>query len=120
MEPFEEAWQCAAQTLQRLQVTCIRAATVGVDGYLKGKALSAEERASEHYQLYHERDLKLMTAKDAPPLLLEPLCATYDFDLVLIDGNEYTGFAEYEIVVRVCQPRFLALQCTGHEMWKLH
>jgi len=91
----------------------MKAATVGVDGYLKGEALSSEDRASEHYQLYYERDLKLMTAKNPPPLLLEPLCSMYDFDLVLIDGNEYTGFAEYEIVERVCQPRFLALHDTG-------
>ena len=32
---------------------------------------------------------------------------------MLIDGNEYTGLAEFEIVVQVCRPTYLALHDTG-------
>lgn len=110
MELFDEAWQYASQTLQRLPVTCMKAGTVGVEGYLRPDQMSVEDIASEHYSLYYERDIKL--AKEVTPML-ETLCLTYDFDFVLIDGNEYTGWAEYEIVNRVCKPRFLALHDTN-------
>jgi len=110
MELFDEAWQYASQTLQRLPVTCMKAGTVGVEGYLRPDQMSVEDIASEHYSLYYERDIKL--AKEVTPML-ETLCLTYNFDFVLIDGNEYTGWAEYEIVNRVCKPRFLALHDTN-------
>lgn len=110
MEMFDEAWQYASQTLRRLPVTCMKAGTVGLEGYLKPEQMTAEDRASPHYELYYERDVRL--AREVQPLL-ELLCSTYDFDLVLIDGNEYTGLAEYEIVDRLCRPRYLALHDTG-------
>ena len=110
MEMFDEAWRYASQTLQRLPVTCMKAGTVGLEGYLKPEQMTEEDRANPHYQLYYERDVGL--AREVTPLL-ETLCSTYDFDLVLIDGNEYTGLAEYEIVDRVCRPRYLALHDTG-------
>ena len=110
MEMFDEAWRYASQTLQRLPATCMKAGTVGLEGYLRPEQMTEEDRASEHYRLYYDRDVGL--AKEVTPLL-EPLCSTYDFDLVLIDGNEYTGLAEYEIVDRLCRPRYLALHDTG-------
>jgi len=110
LELFEPAWAHAAQTLQRLPATCLRGGTVGLDGFLKPEDMTPEDRASEHYRLYYDRDVRL--AKEAPALLAR-LCALYDFDLVLIDGNEYTGLAEYELVDRVCRPRYLALHDTG-------
>lgn len=110
IEMFEPAWEYASQTLARLPVTCIKGGTVGLEGYLKPEQMTAEDRVNEHYLLYYERDIKL--AKKTTPLL-ERLCSTYDFDFVLIDGNEYTGLAEFEIVQRVCRPRYLALHDTG-------
>ena len=110
MELFEPAWEYASKTLALLPVTCMKATTVEVEGYLKPEQMSAEDRSSEHYKLYYERDLKL-AGEDTP--LLEQLCSTYDFDFVLIDGNEYTGLAEYEIVDQVCRPLYLALHDTN-------
>ena len=110
LELFEPAWEYASKTLARLPVTCMRGGTVGVEGYLKPDQMTAEDRASEHFRLYYERDVKL--AVEVTPLL-ERLCSTYDFDFVLIDGNEYTGLAEYELVERVCQPTYLGLHDTG-------
>ena len=110
LEMYEPAWEYASKTLSRLPVTCMRAGTVGVDGYLKPEQMTVEDRASEHYKLYYERDIGL--AAETTPVL-ERLCSLYDFDLVLIDGNEYTGLAEFEIVSRSCSPRFLALHDTG-------
>ena len=81
-----------------------------VESYIKPEQMSAEDLSSEHYKLYYERDVKL--AREVTPLLKQ-LCSTYDFDFVLIDGNEYTGLAEYEIVDQVCQPLYLALHDTG-------
>jgi hypothetical protein len=110
MEMFEEAWRYASETLRNMPVTCMRAGTVGVEHYLKPEQMTPEDRASEHYKLYYDRDLAL--ARTATPML-SALCNAYDFDLVLIDGNEYTGLAEFEIVDRECRPRYLALHDTG-------
>ena len=110
MELFEDAWRYASMTLRRLPATCLRAGTVGLEGYLRPEQLTAEDRANEHYRLYYARDVALA---EAVKPLLAPLCAAYDFDLVLIDGNEYTGLAEYELVDRACRPRYLALHDTG-------
>ena len=43
---------------------------------------------------------------------LHKLCAAYHFDLVLIDGNEYTGWAEFNRVRTECRPTYLALHDT--------
>jgi hypothetical protein len=110
MEMFEEAWRYASETLRGMPVTCMHAGTVGVEQYLRPEQMTAEDRASEHYRLYYERDIAL--AKTARPML-RALCDAYDFDLVLIDGNEYTGLAEFEVVSRACRPRYLALHDTG-------
>ena len=40
------------------------------------------------------------------------LCGRFDFELVLIDGNEYTGWAEFNRVRTVCRPKYLALHDT--------
>jgi hypothetical protein len=110
LEMFEPAWQYASKTLQRLPVTCMKGGTVGLDGYLRPEQMSEQDRESEHYKLYYARDVGL--ARETTPLL-GTLCTMYDFDLVLIDGNEYTGLAEFEIVETVCRPRYLALHDTG-------
>jgi hypothetical protein len=65
---------------------------------------------TDHFRLYYERDREIM--RGAQPLL-GPLCKTYQFELALIDGNEYTRWAEFEIVDRVCKSRFIALHDTG-------
>ncbi len=112
MELFDEAWKYSAETLQRLPVTCMKAGTVGIDGYLKREQMTEADRASEHFALYYERDLRLAAQPEGRPML-QALCQAYDFDLVLIDGNEYTGLAEFEIVDRLCRPKYLALHDTG-------
>ena len=109
MELFEPAFQHAANTLARLPVTCFQAGTVGRDGYIPESQLTAADR-DEHFRLYYHRDLDLA---DKQPQLLRPLCERYDFDAVLIDGNEYTGWAEFDIVRRVCRPRYIALHDCG-------
>jgi galactoside 2-L-fucosyltransferase 1/2 len=112
LEMFEPAWEYASQTLHRLPVTCMKGGTVGVEGYLTPEQMTedSDDRSNEHYQLYYERDISL--ARESPALL-ESLCSQNNFDLVLIDGNEYTGFAEYLIVERVCKPKYIAMHDTG-------
>ena len=110
LEMFEPAWQYASQTLQRLPVTCVKGGTVGVEGYLTPEEMTDEDRSDEHYKLYYERDISL--ARESPELL-RSLCSQLKFDLVLIDGNEYTGFTEYLIVERICKPKYIAMHDTG-------
>jgi len=109
LELFDPAFQYAAKTLARPPVTCFRAGTVGRDGYIPESQLTPRDR-DEHFRLYYRRDLDLA---DKQPQLLRPLCERYDFDAVLIDGNEYTGWAEFDIVRRVCRPRYIALHDCG-------
>jgi hypothetical protein len=110
MEIFEPAHTYAVQSLSRMPVTCLRGGTVGIDGYLSAAEAESGSRnhpgGVEHFSLYYERD-KALALKT--PRLLPQLCSSYDFDVVLLDGNEYTGWAEFEVVRDVCKPRFLAL-----------
>ena len=48
-----------------------------------------------------------------PPAPTTRLCAKYAFDLVLIDGNEYTGWGEFVHVRDECRPTWIALHDTG-------
>ena len=61
------------------------------------------------FNRYYQRDLKLMR-RSTPQL--HRFCGVYHFDLVLIDGNEYTGWAEFNRVRAECRPRWLALHDT--------
>eukprot|EP00030_Apusomonadida_sp_AF-17_P007400 a841170_55.p1 GENE.a841170_55~~a841170_55.p1 ORF type:complete len:260 (+),score=83.12 a841170_55:57-782(+) len=109
MEIFEEAWDNARKLLKEYPVRCILGGTVPVDKYLKPHEIPDEEKG-EHYKLYYERDIAL--AKVYEPML-EVLCKNHEFQMVLIDGNEYTAYAEYEIVRDVCRPHFIALHDVG-------
>ena len=110
IEMFRPAWEHAQRTLQNLPVTCLLGGTVGLEGYLKPQDMTAKDMASEHYRIYYERDMQLAMGA---PALLQDLCEQHAFDLVLIDGNEYTGWAEFNVVNSTCRPRFLALHDTG-------
>jgi hypothetical protein len=110
LELFEPAWDHARRTLRGLPVRCLLGGTVPESGYLKPEEMSAEDLENGHYKLYYQRDVAL--ARTSPPLL-EPLCRLYEWDAVLIDGNEYTGWAEYEVIRAHCPPRYLALHDTG-------
>ena len=73
------------------------------------RVVSSSERGT-HFDLYYQRDLQLM--KRSKPQLRR-LCAKVAFDLILIDGNEYTGWGEFERVRDECRPRYVALHDTG-------
>ena len=79
-----------------------------MEGYLSPAEAASEASPDqqEHFRLYYDRDRALAATA---PKLLPALCAAYDFDVVLLDGNEYTGKAEFEVVDRACQPHVLAL-----------
>lgn len=64
----------------------------------------------EHYKLYYTRDRDLIGSMIPQ---LARLCAKYAFDLVLIDGNEYTGWGEFVHVRDECRPTWIALHDTG-------
>ena len=113
LEIFAPAHEYAASTLTRLPVTAMRGGSVGLEGYLPASDLSPSDTAGEqgtHFALYYERDKALAASA---PKLLPALCAAYDFDFVLLDGNEYTGWAEFSLVETQCRPRYLALHDCG-------
>lgn len=109
MEMYEPAWNYARKKYQHMPIRFILGGTVPKEDYLKPNEIPDEEK-TEHYRLYYERDLKL--AQQTEPWL-KPLCLTHNFDAVLIDGNEYTGWAEYNIVKTICKPKYLALHDVG-------
>jgi hypothetical protein len=111
LEIFEAAWQFARHYVSwhQLPVRCVLGGTVPSTGILPPSAVDESEKTNpnSHYSLYYTRDLRLI--QDSEPWLL-PLCTLHaPLDAVLIDGNEYTGWAEYLVVNEVCRPRFLAL-----------
>ena len=105
VEVFEPAWLHARRYLHDLPVWCVRGSTVTPDEMLSPDEVPLSERGT-HFQLYYERDLALMR-KSKPQL--RRLCAKVAFDLILIDGNEYTGWGEFERVRDECRPRYVAL-----------
>jgi len=108
LELFKPAWTHARQLLRELPVWCVLGSAVPASEMLKREEVPVNER-TEHFKLYYERDLRLM--QQATPML-SALCANYTFDLVLIDGNEYTGWAEFNHVRQECKPKYLALHDT--------
>ena len=109
VEVFEPAWLHARRYLHDLPVWCVRGSTVTPDEMLSLDEVPPSERGT-HFDLYYQRDLALMR-KSKPQL--RRLCAKVAFDLVLIDGNEYTGWGEFERVRDECRPRYIALHDTG-------
>lgn len=111
LEIFEPAWRYSRQKFLKLgwPVRCILGNTVPTSSYLKEDEIPPNEK-TEHFQLYYQRDIEL--SKQYEPML-KPLCLAYNFDFVLIDGNEYTGWAEFEIVDQICEPKYMALHDMG-------
>eukprot|EP00003_Mantamonas_plastica_P022670 TRINITY_DN389_c0_g1_i8.p1 TRINITY_DN389_c0_g1~~TRINITY_DN389_c0_g1_i8.p1 ORF type:complete len:281 (+),score=73.97 TRINITY_DN389_c0_g1_i8:61-843(+) len=109
LEIFEDCWQYARQRLADYPVRAILGGSVPTKDYLTPEQIPEEEK-TEHYKLYYERDLKL--SKFYEPML-KPLCENHKFDAVFIDGNEYTGWAEFKTVRDYCKPKYLALHDCG-------
>eukprot|EP00823_Brevimastigomonas_motovehiculus_P006266 TRINITY_DN511_c0_g2_i1.p1 TRINITY_DN511_c0_g2~~TRINITY_DN511_c0_g2_i1.p1 ORF type:complete len:347 (+),score=52.50 TRINITY_DN511_c0_g2_i1:67-1107(+) len=107
IEIFEECWLQARKTLATYPVRCILGGTVPIAGYLKPEEIPKHD---DHYHLYYERDLKLAAYYEP---MLEPLCKNHKFDVVFMDGNEYTGWAEFQIVRDICKPKYLLLHDVG-------
>ena len=90
LEVFEPAWSHARKYLRDWPVWCVRGSTVDASEMLQPHDIPMNLRDA-HFKLYYQRDLALMR-KSTP--MVHRFCAAYQFELVLIDGNEYTGWAE--------------------------
>lgn len=108
VEVFEPAWEHARKYLRDLPVWCVRGSTVAAEEMLQINEIPPRLRDA-HFKLYYQRDLNLMR-RSVPQL--HKFCSAYQFDLVLIDGNEYTGWAEFNRVRTECKPTYLALHDT--------
>jgi hypothetical protein len=108
MEVFFPAWKHASQYLRGMPVWCVHGTTVTAEEMLQPSQISREHR-NPHFKLYYQRDRDLM--QKFTPRLSE-LCRDIKFELVLIDGNEYTGWAEFNKVRSECRPRYIALHDT--------
>ncbi|KAG2386505.1 hypothetical protein C9374_002249 [Naegleria lovaniensis] len=107
IELYEPAWQYARKTYAHMPIRFILGGTVPTEMYLKPEEIPNKDR---HYELYYQRDIEL--SKKSIPWLY-PLCLAYNFDAILIDGNEYTGWAEYQIIDKYCKPKYLMLHDVG-------
>lgn len=110
LESHRPAWEIARTFLHALPVWAILGTAVSAAEMLPESQIPEKD---EHFRLYYIRDRDAMAAV-APQL--PNLCARFSpFDLILIDGNEYTGFAEFLSIKRHCRPLplFLALHDTG-------
>lgn len=108
-EIFEPAWNHARLYHQHNPVWLVLGTTVGMDQMLKPEEIPKNERG-EHYRLYYERD-RLIMQKNNPQL--SDFCRRILPDVVLVDGNEYTVWGEFQIVMSECRPKYLALHDTG-------
>lgn len=108
-EIFPPAWEYARRYHQDNPVWLVLGTTVGEDRMLQHTDIPADERG-EHFRLYYERDKELMRSHEPQ---LEKYCKRLLPDVVLIDGNEYTGWGEFEVAMQWCRPKWLALHDTG-------
>ena len=108
-EIFKEALDYASAYHQKNPVWCLLSTAVGAELMLTPDEVPLDEKG-EHYKLYYQRDLDIMT-KETPRL--KAVCTELEPDVVLIDGNEYTGWGEFQVTMETCRPRFLALHDTG-------
>ena len=109
-ELFMPALEHARLYHQDNPVWIVKGSTVGVDQMAKESDIPEDERNGEHFQLYYERDRELMS-KATPKL--EKFCNFIRPDVVLVDGNEYTGWSEFKVAMNSCRPRYIALHDTG-------
>lgn len=106
---YEPAWNYARKKYQHMPIRFVLGGTVPREDYLTDDEIPPNEKG-EHYRLYYKRDLELASTNEP---WLKPLCLVHNFDAVLIDGNEYTGWAEYNVIKSVCKPKYLALHDVG-------
>eukprot|EP00977_Amphora_coffeiformis_P010349 scaffold2418_cov175-Amphora_coffeaeformis.AAC.5 len=106
-EIFGPAHEHARLYHQDNPVWLIKGTTVGVEDILKESEIPHKDA---HFELYYQRDLKLI--KESEPQLAK-YCKLLDPDVVLIDGNEYTGWGEFRTTIEHCKPKWLALHDTG-------
>ena len=122
-EIFEPAHRYAKSYHRGKPVWLLHAGTVDVSEMLTKEEIPDEDLQKindrYHFHLYYERDRALMGQSAGR---LEEVCRSLDddpepsrgaIDVALIDGNEYTGLAEFKIFHSACRPRFLALHDTG-------
>lgn len=108
-EVYQPAWEYARMYHQDNPVWLVLGTSVKEQDMLKPSEIPENEKG-EHYRLYYERDRKIMSSQTPK---LKPFCRTIRPDVVLIDGNEYTGWGEFNIVTSYCKPKWLALHDTG-------
>ena len=107
-EIYRPAWEYSRLFHQDNPVWLVLGTTVGVEDMLKEDEIPEDER-NEHFRLYYERDRQIMQSQ-RPQLASH--CDKLIPDVVLIDGNEYTGWGEFRVAMERCRPRWLALHDT--------
>jgi len=115
IEAFPEPHAHAVRALRGLPVELLLGTAVAAGSFPS----AAEVKRSGAVFDSSDRDWRAMleaeraqAAKYEEPLLAA-LCAARDFDAVLIDGAEFSGPAEFEVVREACRPRYIALHDTN-------
>jgi hypothetical protein len=72
--------------------------------------IPVEEQQQASYLKYYESDQKLV--RESVPMM-KPLCLANQFDLILLDGSEFTRHAEFKIVEKNCKPKYVAINDLG-------
>lgn len=108
-EIFQPAWEHARLYHQGNPVWLVLGTTVGEEDMLQDSEIPIDEKGA-HYQLYYLRDQELMRRNEPQ---LAKYCELVHPNFVLIDGNEYTGWGEFQIVMEKCKPQWLGLHDTN-------
>ncbi len=107
LEIYRPAWEHSTMYLQDRCVWCILGTSVNASLMLTPDEIPNKD---EHFRLYYERDLKLLQNNEPQ---LDKLCQQFEFQFILIDGNEFSGWGEFQIIERYCKPKYLALHDTS-------
>lgn len=114
VEALEEHWLQAKRTVANYPVKCLYGTTVDWTLFPTVDEVEADGGIPGYKPSQYESWLvgEKNTAKYHEVPLLEPLCKKHKFDLIFMDGGEFYGIPELEIVLNHCMPKYLALHDT--------
>eukprot|EP00802_Teleaulax_amphioxeia_P016115 Tamp_16225.p1 GENE.Tamp_16225~~Tamp_16225.p1 ORF type:complete len:470 (+),score=54.31 Tamp_16225:106-1410(+) len=143
VEAVREMWAFASMHLAEsgLPVTCLLGTAVGPEALLRPEEVHALwnimrqahdrspflspsgaddhfQKLQAHYEMHYEQAKRMV---ELGPPLLALLCSDegLHFDVVLLDGGQYSGFAELLVVLDLCRPKYVVLDDTAVEKhWK--
>jgi len=115
IEAYRDAYADARELMRQFPVVPVLGGTVPVEDWMQPDELH-EDKTSKHFEQHYTNHREAM--KTMPPLLKKQ-CEEHAFDVVIIDGSEYSAWGEFQVVRDACKPSYIVLHDFGTIKTKL-